>query len=254
MTELAGPASTSAGDIGCLLLPGMLCTPQLWAGQRDMLAGARFPVTSVPLRAPTIDAMAAAVLGTPFRKLLLIGHSLGGIVAMAAARRAPGRVAGIALISTTARAPRPEQHAFWTTLAARAGSGEFAQITPQTLLPALVSPARLADAGLCQQIIAMADQTGPRAFVSQLAAQHSRIDERPALPGLDCPALVIAARQDRLCPVAVHEEIAALLPAGRLEVLDASGHMSPLERPQQVSAVLRDWLHTALRACKPSVA
>lgn len=254
MTDPPGPAPAPAGSTGCVLLPGMLCTPQLWAGQRDVLADAGLPVTDVPLRAPTIDAMAAAVLGTPFSKLLIIGHSLGGIVAMAAARHAPGRVAGMALISTTARAPRPEQHAFWTTLAGRAGGGEFAEITPQTLLPALVSPSRLTDAGLCRQIIAMADQTGPRTFVSQLAAQHSRIDERPALGGLECPALVIAARQDRLCPVAVHEEIAALLPAARLEVLDTSGHMSPLECPQQVSVLLRDWLRTAARVPQPSSA
>jgi pimeloyl-ACP methyl ester carboxylesterase len=54
--------------------------------------------------------------------------------------------------------------------------------------------------------------------------------------------MVMVGRQDRWSPLAQHEEIAALIPHAELSVVEESGHMSPVEQPEQVSNALLRWL------------
>ena len=69
-----------------------------------------------------------------------------------------------------------------------------------------------------------------------------RPDSRGELARIAVPTLVLCGRQDALTPPAMHEEMAAGIPGARLVVVEDSGHMTPLERPQAVTAVLRYWL------------
>ena len=54
--------------------------------------------------------------------------------------------------------------------------------------------------------------------------------------------MVIVGRQDQSTPLARAEEMAADISRSRLVVLEECGHMSPLERPDEVTAELRRWL------------
>lgn len=224
-----------------VLLPGMLCSGRLWRAQAQRLAP-HGEVRTVALTGDSIDAMADQVLALPCPRFALAGLSLGGIVAMAVARRAPERITRLALLSTSARPPRPEQRAGWDAMARRTGAGEFARITPETLLPQLLHPARADDPELAGAVLEMADETGPEVFLRQLSAQHSRTDLRPGLREVRCPTLVVAGEQDALAPVAAHREIADAVPGARLETLPGTGHLSPLERPAEVAELLARWL------------
>lgn len=237
----------------CVLVPGMLCTEALWKGVRPALLAADARLVDVPLRRDTMDAVARDALAVDAEQLVLIGHSLGGIAALAAARLMPERIAGLALIDTTARPPRPEQCRFWTELVLRTRTETPDQITERTLLQTLIHPSRRSDTRLVDQVLAMARATGTDAFVQQLRAQQSRRDERPGLTRLSCPTLVAAGQQDALCPVPIHEEIATLPARGHLELIDDCGHLAPLERPDILGRLLGSWL-TALSTQAPPTA
>ena len=56
------------------------------------------------------------------------------------------------------------------------------------------------------------------------------------------PTVVICGRQDALSPVALHQEMADGVIGSRLVVIEDCGHLSPLERPYAVTAVMRYWL------------
>ncbi|KAB8164515.1 alpha/beta fold hydrolase [Streptomyces sp. 3MP-14] len=225
----------------CLLLPGMLCSARLWQAQQEALS--RHAETRVvELTADSVASMADQVLDLPYERFALGGLSLGGIVAMTVAHRAPERVSRLALLSTSARPPRAEQRAGWDVLTERTVSGGFADITPKTLLPQLVHPARVREPALAGTVVRMADEVGPEVFLRQLSAQRSRTDLRGAVRELRCPTLVVAGADDALAPVAAHEEIAALVPGARLAVVPDSGHLTPLERPAEVTELLTGWL------------
>lgn len=216
-----------------VLLPGMGCTAALWSGL-TLPADVIIPV----LREPTLDEEVARLLDLLPGRFALAGLSLGAIVAMALVRRAPERVSRLCLMSTNPYAPTPAQHATWAAHreALRTGSARGLQAS---LLPVLLSPGR---EDLVPLTLAMADATGAETYDAQLRLQGTRVDERPGLADVRCPTLVVAARDDRLCSVERHVEIAGLVPGAELVVLEDCAHLSPLERPVALSQHLERWL------------
>lgn len=194
-----------------VLLPGMNCSARLWGPAG---AGALHPV----LDRPTLDEQVQALLDALPDRFALGGLSLGGIVAMALTRRAPERVAGLCLMATNARAPTPEQRAGWDAALTRLDDGAPARaLQPLELL--------LHDRSLDATALQMADETGERRLAAQLRLQGTRVDERPALPAVAVPTLVLAGEQDRLCPGrAAHRDRRA--GAGR-PAAGAAGRRSP---------------------------
>lgn len=224
-----------------VLIPGLLCTRTLWHHQISHLGDvARISVADVS-RADSIAALAAGVLDASPPRFALCGLSMGGIIAHEIMRTAPERVTKLALLNTTAQPEAPEQTVRREALLAMAGRGEFAQITT-TLMPALVHETRIGDATLATEIAAMAARIGVAAFGRQIAAIIGRSDARPALTGYACPTLLVCGREDAITPLHLHEEMAAAIPGATLAVIEQCGHMSTMERPQAVTALLRQWL------------
>ena len=159
-------------------------------------------------------------------------------------RVAPVRVARLALLDTSARADTPEQTKARRELIALPQEGRFDEV-PRRLLPKVVHPDRLDDKWLASIVFDMAEAVGPEAFVSQEEAIIRRPDSREDLPGIACPTLVLCGREDALTPVYLHEEMADLIPDSRLGVIAECGHLSSLERPEAVTAALREWFGTA---------
>lgn len=217
-----------------VLLPGMNCSSRLWAG-------CDLDGRLVTLDRPTLDEQVTQVLEVAPRGAVLIGLSLGAVVAMAATRRAPGRFAGLCLISSNAKAPTPVQRAGWQQQRDRLAAGATARDLQAELLPLLLGPAATTDPRLVETTLTMADDVGSDALAAQLAMQATRVDERPCLARLGVPTLVIGGRHDALCPPAFAEEIAGAVPGARLELIDA-GHLAPLERPDLAGSLIRDWL------------
>ena len=116
--------------------------------------------------------------------------------------------------------------------------------TPVTsrMLPLMLHPSRVRDARLTKTIRDMAERTGVEAYLRQQRAIISRPDFRPELPKIKCPTLVLCGRQDQLTPLECSEEMAAAIPGAELLVVEECGHLSALERPDEVNAALRAWL------------
>jgi len=189
----------------------------------------------------SIAAMARSVLDAMPGRFALAGLSMGGYVALELMRQAPGRVARLCLLDTSARPDTPEQTRRRRDLLALVARGKFKGVTRQ-MLPLFLHPHRLHDKPLADAVVAMAAHVGREAYVRQQAAIMGRTDSRPSLGAIRCPTLVICGRQDALTPVGLSEEIAAGIPGARLEVIEDCGHLSTMERPERVTALMRAWL------------
>jgi len=62
------------------------------------------------------------------------------------------------------------------------------------------------------------------------------------LAHIRCPALVLCGQQAAWSVLARHEEMAQRIPNSRLAVIEDCGHMSTMERPEQVTNALIEWL------------
>jgi len=223
------------------LLPGLLLDDALWHAQVDDLAEiADCRVADLSTQA-SVAAMAADVLAAMPDRFALAGISMGGYVALEILRQAPSRVAALALLDTTARPDTAEQTARRRGLIELAQKGTFKGVT-RRLLPMLVHADRLADTVLTGEVMAMAERIGRDAFLRQQKAIMARPDSRELLPRINCPTLVLCGREDALTPLAWHEEMAGAMADARLVIVESCGHLSPLERPVEVTAALRQWL------------
>ena len=115
----------------------------------------------------------------------------------------------------------------------------------KSFLPRVVHASRLDDAVLVDLFLAMARDVGIDGFVRQQHAAIGRPDSRATLATIQCPTVVVCGREDEITPLALSEEMAAAIPDARLVVVDRCGHMSTLERPQEVTQALTEWLTTA---------
>jgi pimeloyl-ACP methyl ester carboxylesterase len=73
-------------------------------------------------------------------------------------------------------------------------------------------------------------------------AMASRPDSVPTLEGFAEPTLVVVGDEDGVTPLAESEIMFDALPDGELAVLPECGHLSALERPEDLTAILRDFL------------
>lgn len=224
-----------------ILLPGLLNDAELWRHQTDSLADMATVMVGDLTQDDSIQAMARRVLDAAPPRFSLAGLSMGGYVAQEIMRQAPQRVERLALVDTAARADLPEQSERRRALIEQTRAGGFDQVMP-SLLPALVHPDHLAVPAIRDCALAMARRVGPDAFIRQQTAIMGRPDGREDLRRITCPTVVLVGRQDMVTPPKVAEEMVGNLSSGRLIIIEDCGHLSAIERPQAVSAVLRTWL------------
>lgn len=213
----------------------------LWRHQVEHLRDTLKVSVADVTRDDTIAGMADRILADAPPRFALAGLSLGGYVAQEIMRRAPERVERLALVATNARADNEEQRQNRTALIKLADVGKFKGVTPR-LLPSFVHPDRLNDPAVAGVVMEMAERVGQEAFVRQQQAIMARKDGRADLEAIRIPTLILAGRQDLLCPPKVQEEMAARLSNARLVFVEDCGHLPPLERPHATTAVFRYWL------------
>ena len=219
-----------AEKLPLILVPGLLCTADLWAHQIAHLGDVAVPmVTAEHARHDSLGAIAAAILGAAPHRFALAGLSMGGYIALEIMRQAPERVAKLALLDTSARADTAEQMARRQELLAQASIGQFKGVTPR-LLPFLLHPDRLQDKALVNRVLQMAADIGKEGLFRQQRATMARPDSRDDLARIACPTLVLCGDGDRLTPPERAEEIAAGIAGARLVLIAACGHLSKIGR------------------------
>lgn len=234
----------AAGDASrdtVLFVPGLLCDEAVWSAQIDALSG-NFDYRIAQLGTQdSIDSMASAVLALSDGPFSLVGHSMGGYVALEVMRRAPQRVQRLALLSTQPRADSPEQAARRKKLFEEAELGGFQDVIAG--FPALLfHESRLAEPPMIKAFDEMAWRVGKEAFLRQQRAIMGRVNSVASLSAISCPTLVLCGRQDLITPLANSQLMAETIAGAALIVLEDCGHMAPMERPEAVNAALREWM------------
>lgn len=229
-----------------VLVPGLLCDAAVWEQQARGLADVA--ESSIPNHGSldSLEKMARAILDTAPERFAIAGHSMGGRVLFQVLRLAPERVTKVALLDT-ASTPRKagaagEEEAVQRYRLLDKARREGMRAMGAEWAQGMVHPNRLSDAALMNAILDMIERKSPDIFAAQIKALLERPDARPVLSEIGCPALVLCGRQDSWSVFAHHEEMAAMIPGSRLVAVEHCGHMSTMERPEEVTAALREWL------------
>ncbi|WP_285686738.1 alpha/beta hydrolase [Actinoplanes sp. NBRC 103695] len=269
--ETSGPAEA---PVTVILLHGWCLDRRIWHHQVQALGDVRVVAydarghgrsSATLLESATLPQLGADLaevirVAAPEGPIVLVGHSLGGMTIMEYAAEHPedftDRVAGLALISTTAeghthtRYGLPGQLSTLLRYGETIGAGVLARCGAwrphQAMLPVLRPSVRWLlfgeecdDAALTVTMRAVGRATlrSIGGFRPTIGAQQ-RLETLAAWNGV--PSAVLVGDRDRLTPPACAESIAAHLPGAELSVLPDAGHMLMLERPEAVTATLRD--------------
>ncbi len=227
-----------------MLIPGLACTGALFSGQIPTLEKTRPVIVADHMRDNTMAAIAERALDEVAGRFHLAGLSMGGYVAFEILARAPDRVASLCLMDTTARPDAPDKTRQRFEALRAVAAGRYEEVTESTL-DLSIAPSRRDDEALKQAIRDMARDTGPKAFVRQMRAIMTRRDARPLLPTISVPTLVIVGDSDEITPPDMAMEMVQGIFGARYAMVDECGHMSSMERPDQVASLLEGWLESA---------
>jgi pimeloyl-[acyl-carrier protein] methyl ester esterase len=228
-----------------VLVHGWGMNAGVWAPLRERLA-ARWRVTAVELPGhgesafdpgtAGLDDWAAALLAAAPERALWLGWSLGGQLSLAAAARAPERVAGLALAATSPRFVRGDDWpAAMPADTFHAFAGQLAEDAPRTLERFLALQVRGA-AGATETLRELRNATRARP-APQSGALRAGLelllhnDLRAATAALEVPSLWLFGGRDALVPAAAEQPVRELLPAARVYSIATAGHAPFLSHP-----------------------
>ncbi len=224
-----------------VLLSGTLCNARLW---QPILARLNLSAAICPrLTGDTSAAQASQRLLEQLPpRFLLAGFSLGAIVALQMVADAPGRIAGLALLSVNPLADRPENAAMRREAVSAARQQGLTHWLLSSLWSKYVAPSRMDDQALQALICRMAEESGLDTLATQTEIAITRRDNRGALASLACPIIIINGVHDPICTPHHHQLVAESAPQARCITLAAAGHFTLLEAPDEVAPPLRQWI------------
>lgn len=176
-------------------------------------------------------------------RAVLCGVSMGGYVAFEMLRRARERVRALVLMNTRAEADTPEGRKARDAAAAQAREGGAESIAASMLPKMLARTAPAENPGLAERIRVMMEGTPVSGILGALSALRDRPDSTALLPRLNgLPTLVIVGDDDQITPRERAQAMAEAIPGARLSVLPGAGHLSPVERPEEVTGLMAEFL------------
>jgi len=232
-----------------------LCDGSMWARQLGPLAAAARVVNidlrghgrSGPVRRPftlydAVDDVVAVLDALRIERAVWAGLSIGGMVALRAALRAPERVAALVLLDTEAGAERPYRRLRNRLLGIGAALLGTRPFLPNILPLMFGRTTRATNPALVQswsERFAAVDVPSIRIVLSALLARDSVLDQ---LDRIRVPALVITGEEDKAIPPFLTERTAAALPEASLVRIPRAGHLSTLEQPEAVTEAMLAFL------------
>lgn len=207
---------------------------------------------SAPLPEMTFGTLAASVIAmlddAGAETAVLLGHSMGGMIAQEVAARYPERVAGLILFATTPAFGGKDDSFRDEFLAARLAPLDAGKM-PADIAPDLVggmfgpaTPQAVRDKAAAS--MAAVSSNAYRAALTCIVT----FDRRADLGSIACPTLVLAAEADRLSPPRTMEKMAAAIKGARYVCLDGLGHLANYEDPAAFNAVVTDFLENLKNA------
>jgi 3-oxoadipate enol-lactonase len=202
---------------------------------------------SAPHEALSIESMARSVLDLmhhvePNRPCIVVGHSMGGMVAQAVHALAPSRLVALVIWASSPAFGKPDgdwQRQFVRDRLQRLDDGQSMRDLAPTLVRAMCAPNTPPERlKLASELMAAVPETTYRQAVKALVG----FDLRAQLPNIRVPVLCLAGELDPNAPPTVLQAMASRIPGAECCVMPGVGHLANIEAPEVFNPTLVDFL------------
>ena len=238
-----------------LLIHGYPLSGELFRDNRDALAS-RYRVVTMDLRgfgrssAPESDpgsigtyaADALALMdGLKIDRAIVGGMSMGGPIALEMYRRAPARIRGLVLITTTANPAGVVEKALWSGMAQKAQQYGPQSLVPELMKDMLTGRTQRARPALVAHLEGIIRGASVRGDVAGARALAERPDSLPTLPTVRVPTLILAGGEDTVYPPVFSQKMQQGIRGSRLVVIPGASHAAIIEAAPAANRAILRW-------------
>ena len=238
------------------LIHGLGTTSDLWHAQQAGLAGSlrviaydrsgcgRSPRQPGVLSIDTwVEELRALLDRLVIDEAVVVGHSLGSMVAQRFAARYPARTRALVLAGGEALLPEDARAVLTERITVIREEGMGAAVGPW-LAGSLSAATQVGNPALAKRLTAMFLANDVDSYAEQAATLRDA-DVTGDHAGIACPTLILVGDQDPVTPVSWQREIAARIRGSRVRIIPDTAHMSMLEAPAAFNAAMLEFISEA---------
>lgn len=184
------------------------------------------------------DDLAGLLTQVQAPSAILIGVSVGGMIALDFAHRYPDRVKALVLCDTGAKIATAD---YWTERATAVRQGGLAPVAPMILARWFSGAFATTAPASYRGYQNMLTRTPAEGYAATCEALRDA-DLRAVVGAIEAPALVLCGEEDRATPPSLGQELAAALPNARFALIPQAGHIPSLEQPQALATAIQHFL------------
>ena len=224
-----------------VLMPGMMCKQDVFSHQINVLENF-FNVIVIEFNEhrDIVLGVKNLVSNLP-NKFHLIGHSMGGIVAMELVKQHSTRVLSLALLNTNPYKEKEEVKDRRNKILKELDALDLISLMRSDYISRYFPDDCRDKNKLIQQCVDMASILDKKVFYNQSVALRDRKDQTSILENVDCKTLIICGERDQLCPVSYHSDMNKMIKSSDLIVLEGVGHMPIIECPTTLNNHLKSF-------------
>ena len=224
-----------------VFLPGMMCDARLYAHQISVLSSHYTLQVATIHDGTSVEEIGHQVLTHAPPRFIVIGLSMGGIIAMELLGQEPERIAGLILLDTNPLADSQEMKEIRDEQMKQVQAGQLRTLMREQMIPRFqlqgADTQKIADTCL-----SMAMDLGDQPFINQSRALQKRADQQDTLRATTVPTLIACGEHDTVCPLERHYLMHDLVIGSHLEIIEGAGHLPTLEQPEKTTQLVHQWL------------
>ena len=224
-----------------VLIPGMMCTNDVFTHQINYLKN-YFNV--IVLEFNHYDDIVSGVkdlapnLPDDFH---LLGHSMGGIIAMDFVRQFSERVLSLTLLNTNPYEEKQELKERRNQRLKELDKLDLITLMKSDYISRYFPSNCEGKSKLVKKCVDMASTLDKQVFYNQSIALRDRSDQSTTLERVTCKTLLVCGEKDQLCPVSYHSDMKTMIKKSDLIVLEGVGHMPTLECSETLNNHLKNF-------------
>ena len=224
-----------------VLIPGMMCNKDVFSRQINILENSFNVIVQEFNEHCDIELGVKYLASNLPSEFHLVGHSMGGIVAMEIVRQHRKRVLSLALLNTNPYEEKEEIQEIRNKRLKELDALDLISLMRSDYISRYFPDDCRDKNKLIEECVCMASALDKEVFYNQSLALRDRKDQSAALKNLNCKTLLICGERDKLCPVSYHSDMNKMIKSSDLIVLERVGHMPMLECPQRLNNHLKNF-------------